>query len=120
MSFKSRMAERRNELFEDLVLFVERHLIEYGEPAAKANVLANALADYISDHWGGQMLSIPKDHRRKLCLLEIEIYRQFTGDNYGELALKYGMGERGMRKLIARVKARLAKQSNEEQLQLLV
>lgn len=120
MSFESRMAERRNELLEDLVLFVEQRLMEYGEPIAKAGVLANALADHIADHWGGQMISFPKDHRRKLCLLEIEIYRQFNGNNYGELALKYGMGERGMRKLIARVKARLANQTNDDQMQLLV
>ena len=120
MSFESRMAERRNELFEDLAQFVEQRLVEYGEPATKARVLANALVDYIADHWGGQMISIPKDHRRKLCMQEVEIYRQFNGDNYGDLALKYGMGERGMRKLIARVNARLAKQANNDQLQLLV
>lgn len=120
MSVESRMAERRNELFEDLVQFVEQRLMEYGEPANKASVLANALTDHIADHWGGQMISFPKDHRRKLCLLEVEIYHQFNGDNYGDLALKYGMGERGMRKLIARVRARLAKQTNDAQLQLLV
>ena len=43
MSVESRMAERRNELFEDLVQFVEQRLMEYGEPANKASVLANAL-----------------------------------------------------------------------------
>lgn len=117
---ESRMAERRNELFEDLVAFVEKRLEEYGLAETAANVMANALADHIADHWGGQLINIPKDQRRKLSLMEVEIYRQFNGDNYGELALKYGMGERGMRKLISRVKTRLARQTRDDQMQLMV
>ncbi|GKT21712.1 Mor transcription activator family protein [Acidovorax sp. SUPP3334] len=118
MSQESRMSERRNELLEDLVRLVSHLLLEYGLPEVAASLVAHALADHVADHWGGQLISFPKDQRRKLCLLEIEIYRQFTGGNYGELALKYGMGERGMRKLLSRVKARLAKQSNDDQMQL--
>ena len=118
MNHDSRMPERRHELFEDLVTFAQQRLIEYGLQTSAADVIANALVDHVADHWGGQVISFPKDHLRKLCQQEVEIYHQFTGKNYGALALKYEMSERGMRKLITRVQARLAKQSREDQLQL--
>ena len=48
MSVESRMAERRNELFEDLVQFVEQRLMEYGEPANKASVTAPSASPSVS------------------------------------------------------------------------
>lgn len=103
MSFESRMAERRNELLEDLVLFVEQRLMEYGEPIACWWRSCQRTGRSHADHWGGQDDLFSKDHRRKLCLLEIEITTSSTVvDNYGDLALKCLRGERGMRKLIAR------------------
>nr|WP_271451945.1 MULTISPECIES: Mor transcription activator family protein [unclassified Acidovorax] len=114
------MAARRHELLDDMSHTAETFLRDHDVPAAVAALLANALADHLAERWGGQMISFPKDHKRKLCEQDLEIYRKFTGHNHAELALEYKMSERGMRKLITRVCARLAKQSADDQLQLLV
>lgn len=101
------MEEKRNELFQDVVSAAERLLIDYDVPASAANLVSNALADYLADHWGGQNLSFPKDYKRKLSERELEAYRAFNGGNFDTLAKKYGMTERGMRKLISRVRERI-------------
>ncbi|MFN3494212.1 MAG: Mor transcription activator family protein [Hydrogenophaga sp.] len=104
---QGRMEERRNELFEDVVQQSERLLLEYGVSEKAANLIANALADHLADQWGGQNLNLPKDYRRKLSARELEIYERFNGSNVDQLALEYGMTERGVRKLINRTRERL-------------
>lgn len=104
---KTRMAWKRNELLSDLVAVAEDVLQEYDVAESVATVTANALADRLADHWGGQNISFPKDFHWKLAQLEVEIYDGFDGRNYDELARRYGMTERGIRKLIARVRAKI-------------
>lgn len=106
------MEEKRNELFEDMVVLLNHKLQEFGVSDKSSPLIANALADHLADHWGGQNLSIPKDYQRKLVAREMEIYGLFTGDNYDLLAKKYGMTERGIRKLLNRIKARLRRNAN--------
>jgi len=74
-----------------------------------ASVVANGLADHFALHWGGQVGSFPKDHRRELTRLEIEIYERFQGDNYDTLARQYDMTTSGIRKLIKRIQAKMAR-----------
>lgn len=106
-----RMAEKRNELFADVVVAAERLLQEYEVTPPAAGLIADALADHLADHWGGQNLSIPKDYHRKLSKRELEAYERFDGNNFDTLAREFGMTERGMRKLIARVRDRLRRNS---------
>lgn len=103
----TRMSEKRHELLADLASLAERLFLEYEIPSAAANVVANALADHLADHWGGQNITFPKDFRWKLSKVELDIYDQFTGRNYDVLAKHHHMTERGVRKLIDRVRRRL-------------
>lgn len=106
-----RMEEKRNELFADVVVTTDRLLQEYELAPIAASLIANAVADHLADHWGGQNLSFPKDYRRKLSERELEAYERFNGENFDTLARDFGMTERGMRKLIARVRDRLRRNS---------
>ena len=106
-----RMEEKRNELFEDVVEQVGAQLLEFGLEEKAASIVANQVADMLADLWGGQNLSIPKDYRRKLSARELEAYQAFTGDNIDQVAKAYGMTERGMRKMINRVRDRLRHQA---------
>lgn len=110
MSHETRMGERRNELLSDLVAVAERVLQDYDIPVEVATVTANTLADRLADHWGGQNISFPKDFRWKLAKLELEIYDEWISGKYdfGALAQLHHMTERGIRKLIARVRAKVA------------
>ena len=100
------MASRRNQFLADLMDVAKKHLQEYVS-AHEADMVAGSLTDHLADYWGGQLINIPKDYKWKLSQREAEIYAEFNGYNHAELAKKYDMGERGLRKLLARVKKRM-------------
>ncbi|WP_082877313.1 Mor transcription activator family protein [Comamonas thiooxydans] len=54
------------------------------------------------------MINIPKDYRWKLSQRESEIYAEFNGYNIADLARKFNMHERSMRKLLDRVRKHMA------------
>lgn len=108
MNYETRMAQRRHELLTDLVSQTQKILDEHDVPKTAAVLAANSLADYMTSHWGGQVVNFPKDARWKLDKLEVEIYNKFRGNNYDELAREYGMTMSGMRKLIKRTRAKLS------------
>jgi Mor family transcriptional regulator len=116
---ESRLGIKRHALLTELTDLLECVLVDHEIPAIVATVVANTVIDHIVDHWGGQVIAIPKDYLWRLAQLELQIYGQFTGSNYDDLAIRYKFTERGMRKLIARVKAKLARQRGTNQLDLL-
>lgn len=103
----SNMAIRRNQFLADLMDVAKKHLQEH-VPGPAADLVAGSLTDHLADYWGGQLINIPKDYRWKLSQREAEIYAEFNGYNIAELARKYDMHERSMRKLLDRVKKRMA------------
>lgn len=119
MSHDSRMSELRNELLADLAGTAERALIENEVSPAMAAVIASAVADHVADHWGGQMIYIPRDFQRKLAQVELEIFDAFNGANIPELSRRYQMTDSGLRRLISRVRAKLAASRQEQQIDML-
>ncbi|MCD2164688.1 Mor transcription activator family protein [Comamonas koreensis] len=102
------MSERRNKLLADVMEVAAARLAEHVSPNA-AEMIAGDLADHLADYWGGQLINFPKDFHWKLGKRELEIYDAYNGFNLGDLARKYDISERGLRKLIARVRERIAK-----------
>lgn len=51
---------------------------------------------------------LPPKTCRELVRLELEIWSKFLGDNYDDLARQYDMTVSGMRKLITRIRTKLA------------
>ena len=119
MSDESRMATKRHELFEDIMEQVEQVLAAHDIKAFHAGLAAAAVADRLADHWGGQNLTFPKDYRRKLTKRELQIFDEWRGDNWGELARKYDIAERTVRRVIARIKAKLKAARDEAQMDML-
>lgn len=101
------MEAKRHKLLQGVVDHTKQLLIEHDVQEKAADLIANAVADNISDLWGGQNLVIPMEYLRKLSGVQLEVYERFNGNNLDQLAKEYGMSERGMRKLIARVRDRL-------------
>jgi Mor family transcriptional regulator len=106
-----RMEEKRHKLLEDVMDTTAALLRELGLQDEAADLIAAQTADMLANHWGGQNIYIPTEYLRKLTSRELEIYHQFTGQNYDLLAAKFGMSERGMRKLLHRVRDRLRRQA---------
>lgn len=109
MGYEMRGTVRRHELLNDMVHTATERLIANGLGHNEAELVASDLADHFAQHWGGQVICFPKDYRRTLSQLEVEVYSRFTGDNYDALARQYGLTMSGMRKLIGRTRDRLAK-----------
>ena len=109
------MAHRRNQLFIDMIEVSSAHLADHVSADA-AVLIAETLADHLADYWGGQLINFPKNYRRRLSEREAKISQEFRDGNYGELAAKYGMCERGVRKLLARVQARTKQERQEQKL----
>ncbi|RMX09113.1 hypothetical protein EBQ34_13985 [Vandammella animalimorsus] len=112
---ETRMRIRRHEFFEDFVAVAARVLIDLGIHATEAQLAASALADHVASHWGGQNINMPMDFRRALTKLELEIYSQFTGNNYDELARANGIAERTVRRYVERIRKRLAEAARRDQ-----
>lgn len=119
MSRGGRMAHRRSELLTDFVAHAEQLLVQHGVRDGDAMSAANALADFLVQHWGGQMISIPLNFQRRLEQRELEIYRAFTGDNYDQIARMFNMTESGARRLVNRVRAKITAAMAGNQLDLL-
>lgn len=101
-----RMQQRRHEVLEFHRELLERLLVDQGQSPTEALVIASDFTDQYAQHVAGQTICYPKEHRYRLLRKELEIYNKFDG-NVPELAIQYDMTERGMYKLIARVRKRL-------------
>lgn len=98
----TRMAHLRNELLTDTAVHTARVAQDLGVSPAVAEQLGSAIADHLAEHWGGQVVNIPKNHFYRLAKRELEIMAAFNGHNFADLAREYGMTMRGIRKLVSR------------------
>jgi len=116
-----RMSARRHELLADLATQTEQLLRGFGVPAAAAASIGNELADHLAKRWGGQLINFPMDYRFQLANQQLEMYDAFlAGASYGDVATRYGIGERQVRKIINAVRERIRDQARRAQLDLLV
>jgi len=108
MPRSAHMKTARNELVTCVIDHAERVLKRAGIEPQKAASIATGLADELVDVFGGQNITFPKEYARKQAKKEASIYAEFkAGACYRDLAVTYDMTERGLRKLIDRVRARM-------------
>ncbi len=107
---KSAMSIKRHELLTHVSLSVANEALDYGLPEDIANQLGDSIANTISELFGGQNFTFPRDYIFKLNQRDLQIYDSFKGNNYAELSQKYNMTERGIRKVIERVHKRIIKE----------
>lgn len=108
----SSMAIRRNEFLSDVQAVATAYLAKHVSGPA-AELVASSLTYHLADYWGGQLINIPKYYHWKLSKRDAEIYGAFNGHNYAELAKQYTMGERGLRKLLDRMRTRIAEAADK-------
>ncbi len=106
MSRSPHMEQQRHELLSDIAKHTEVVLKDHGIEQEIAEQAGTALADWLATHWGGQMVTIPKDYFFKLAARDMKIYHQFNGNNHSELARLHKMSVRGIYKLLDRVHKR--------------
>lgn len=102
----TRMEGMRRELLADVASHASEIAAAHGVKADIADLIGATVADHLAEHWGGQVISIPKDYHYKLSDLHLQIYTEFTGNNHMELVRKYGISLQWIYKLINRVHKR--------------
>ncbi|XKM14278.1 Mor transcription activator family protein [Orbaceae bacterium ac157xtp] len=107
---KSAMSIKRHELLTHVSTSVASEAMDFGLPEDIAAQLGDSVANVISELFGGQNFTFPRDYIFKLNQRDMQIYDSFKGNNYAELSQKYNMTERGIRKVIDRVHKRVMKQ----------
>lgn len=107
------METARNELVTCVIDHAENALKRAGIAPLEATSIATSLADELVDVFGGQNITFPKEFSRKQAQKDAAIYAQFkAGASYRDLAVSHDMTERGLRKLLKRVRARIVQGAN--------
>lgn len=101
------MRERREDLYAQCAAAATDCARNLGLPADRAETVGAAVADALAEHFAGQMLSFPINAAAKLSELEREIaLARRDGASWKELIRRYGMTERGLRRIIKRAPLR--------------
>lgn len=103
------MEEKRHKLLSEVADHVAETASDYGCSTEQAEHLGLAVANFLAEHFGGQNFTFPRDYVYKLAVRDLQIYDEFKGNNWADLSSRYGITERGLRKLIHRVHKRVMK-----------
>ena len=110
----ARLMRDAPELLRDLFDHASSLLRQNGLSAERADILALELVDIMTQGWRGQVISFPKGAAMRLLRRDLAIYRDFTGNNYDELAQKYDVTTRWVRHVVNRVKNDIRNDSQSE------
>ncbi len=102
MPVSNKQETTRGELLADVADHAAVIMEKHGLSPLQATSAGLEIADTLANHWGGQVICIPKDMKRKWQERREAICRDFKGDNHGELAQKYGLSVRAIYKIIKR------------------
>lgn len=100
--YSEKMEAIRHELFTDLIEHITNQLTDFGLSPEACDQAAISVVDFLAQHWGGQIISIPQDYRRLVAKRDLEMLRWHKG-NFYDTAKHFGMSDRGVRKALDRV-----------------
>ncbi|WP_440217218.1 Mor transcription activator family protein [Chromobacterium piscinae] len=66
--------------------------------------LGSEIANRMAAHWGGQNIYFPMGLSVRLSKRDRKIFEEFTGDNHGDLARKYGVSLQWIYKIVKAVR----------------
>lgn len=98
---REQLKSKGPELLTDLADHVALTLIQscrLDQEAARQ--AAQAVAVHMADHWGGQSIYFPMGLARRISERDSLIRQEFTGNNHGDLARKYGVSLQWIYKIV--------------------
>lgn len=94
-----------NRFFDDVRLFGKQTICDAGiAQEAQAEQIANEIAYRLSQHWGGTMFYVAKYSPWQAHERDLAIWRDFTGNNHHELAIKYHLSVPYIYEITARMR----------------
>lgn len=104
MNISAKERGRVPELIDDLEANLSAFLSETSLSEAEAESISAAFIDYLMHEWGGQVIYIPTGTRSiRIHQRDVDIYRDFRGDNHHELSKKYNISMQWIYKIIKRM-----------------
>lgn len=100
------METLRHELLSDVAVHATDILLAHGVDPSVADQAGCSVANHLAEHWGGQVISYPKDYLFKLSKRDLQIYDEFDGTNHSTLSRKYDVSVRAIYKIIKRTRKR--------------
>lgn len=110
----SPMETVRHELLRDVEDHVNVLCKNYKLDDTLCERISVSVADFLAEHYAGQVISFPKDYYYKIAQRDLDIYQDFNGNNWFQLVKKYNMTESGIRRVIERVRKRIIKQKQPD------
>lgn len=111
------MSVKRNKLYIELSTHIKSFCESKSLPQEFSKELSDDIVDLIAVSFGGQNITFPVNAQYYTDLRNIDIYNDFVDSfSYSELASKYGLTERGVRKIIERVKENLKEAGKQNQI----
>jgi len=98
-------AQKYPEIIADLADTLAAELVATGIPVEKAGQIGHKLAEHIRVHWGGRYIYIAKGLHYDLSNRDMQIWRDFTGNNVSALAGRYGLTEIHIYRILARARS---------------
>jgi len=89
----------------ELAELVEGELIKVDVPPERAAAIAETAAEHVRERFGGQPVYWPKGHTMRAKRRRAAMWAAFTGDNYREIAERFGMCVQQAYKAIAIAKS---------------
>ena len=71
----------------------------------RAEAVGLSAAEHVREHFGGQVVYVPKDAAFKTKQRWQVMWNEFTGHNHADLARKFGMGVHGVYRVLAIMRA---------------
>ena len=84
----------------ELADVLEDELQRMGQSAKSAYVMSRRLIARQAHHLGGRMMYLPRDDTLRKGLRDIEIYKQYTGNNSADLGLKFELTQRSITEIV--------------------
>lgn len=82
----------------------EEMVRQLSTPEAQAKATMRDAAHRLCEEYGGQRVYIPQDREYTLELRDLQIWREFTGNNAPELAAKHGLTEQQVGNILGHVR----------------
>lgn len=102
------------ELLEQLAKHIATALAEANIEAERADLIGCEIAQRISNDWGGQLIYVPKDTLARTSRKHQQIWDEFKGNNYGELARKHGLALPWIYAVIKRMRKQYIKRTQRD------
>lgn len=96
-------------VLDDIRAHIESALLKNAIHNVSADEIAVNVFNGMAEHWGGQLIYFPKCITQKISRRNQQIWQDFTGTNYSELAKSYGLSLQRIYQIIGECRKKRAK-----------